>query len=221
MEETQKKKSILDNLVGLAAIIASVAIPLAQLGVGYYQNRTTQQQNRIADEEKRRFEITKLFMDNYAGKNAETQIATIQIMKGLDPAFFITIESGLKEATKSDSVKASIRRATVEAATELGNDPTVRTKNRKVQKVLSAKEFESQGLQWVSKGDFDKAQESFQKSNQEYKTYESMDEFMKKHDNEWTSDLSREQRKKLKEFYKKNSSSKIDGFPPPGFTEIK
>ena len=41
-----------------------------------------------------------------------------------------------------------------------------------MQKVLSAKEFESQGLQWVSKGDFDKAQESFQKSNQEYQTYE-------------------------------------------------
>ena len=94
MEEQPKKKSILDNLVGLAAIIASVAIPLAQLGVGYYQNRTTQQQNRIADEEKRRFEITKLFMDNYAGKNAETQIATIQIMKGLDPAFLLPSKAG-------------------------------------------------------------------------------------------------------------------------------
>ncbi len=221
MEDTPKKKSILDNLVGLAAIIASVAIPLAQLGVGYYQNRTTQQQNRIADEEKRRFEITKLFMDNYVGKNVETQIATIQIMKGLDPSFFIAIESGLKEATKSDSVKASIRRATVEAATELGNDPIVRTKNRKVQKVLSAKEFEDQGLVWVEKGDFGKAQESFQKSNKEYQSYQSMEEFMKKHDNEWTSDLSREQRKKLKEFYKKNSSAKFDDFPPAGFTEIK
>lgn len=221
MEDTPKKKSILDNLVGLAAIIASVAIPLAQLGVGYYQNRTTQQQNRIADEEKRRFEITKLFMDNYVGKNVETQIATIQIMKGLDPSFFIAIESGLKEATKSDSVKASIRRATVEAATELGNDPTIRNKNRKVQKVLSAKEFEDQGLVWVSKGDFNKAQESFQKSNQEYQTYQSMEEFMKKHDNEWTSDLSREQRKKLKEFYKKNSSTKFEDFPPAGFTEVK
>jgi hypothetical protein len=220
MEESPKKKSILDNLVGLAAIIASVAIPLAQLGVGYYQNRTTQQQNRIADEEKRRFEITKLFMDNYAGKNAETQIATIQIMKGLDPAFFITIESGLKEATKSDSVKASIRRATVEAATELGNDPTIQTKNRKVQKVLSAKEFESQGLEWVSKGDFGKAQESFQKANKEYKTYSNMEDFMKEHDNEWSSNLTRQQRKQLKEFYKK-SSSKSDVFPPPGFTEIK
>lgn len=221
MEDTPKKKSILDNLVGLAAIIASVAIPLAQLGVGYYQNRTTQQQNRIADEEKRRFEITKLFMDNYVGKNVETQIATIQIMKGLDPSFFIAIESGLKEATKSDSVKASIRRATVEAATELGNDPTVRTKNRKVQKVLSAKEFEEQGLVWVTKGDFSKAQESFQKSNKEYQTYESMEEFMKKNDNEWTSDLTREQRKKLKEFYKNSSSAKSTDFPPTGFTEVK
>ena len=221
MEDNPKKKSILDNLVGLAAIIASLAIPLAQLGVGYYQNRTTQQQNRIADEEKRRFEITKLFMDNYVGKNVNTQIATIQIMKGLDPTFFLAIESGLKEATKSDTVRASIRRATIEAATELNNDPTIRTKSQKVQKVLSAKKFEDQGLVWVSKGNFDKAQESFQKSNKEYKTYENMDEFMKTHDNEWSSDLSREQRKQLQNFYKKSSSSKIDGFPPPGFTEIK
>ena len=221
MEDNQKKKSILDNLVGLAAIIASLAIPLAQLGVGYYQNRTTQQQNRIADEEKRRFEITKLFMDNYVGKNVNTQIATIQIMKGLDPTFFLAIESGLKEATKSDTVRASIRRATIEAATELNNDPTIRTKSQKVQKVLSAKKFEDQGLVWVSKGNFDKAQESFQKSNKEYKTYENMDEFMKSHDNEWSSDLSHKQRKQLQDFYKKSSSSKIDGFPPPGFTEIK
>ena len=221
MEDQTKKKSILDNLVGLAAVIASLAIPLAQLGVGYYQNRTTQQENRIADEEKRRLEITKLFMDNYVGKNDETQIATIQIMKGLDPAFFISIETGLKETTKSDTVRASIRRATVEAATELGNDPTIRTKNKKVQKVLSAKEFEDQGLVWVSKGDFNKAQESFQKANKEYKTYDNMDEFMKKHDSEWTTDLNRVQRKKFKDFFKKKSSEKSDTFPPPGFTEIK
>ncbi len=221
METQPKNKPILDNLVGVAAVIASLAIPLAQLGVGYYQNRTTQQENRIADEEKRRLEITKLFMDNYVGKNDETQIATIQIMKGLDPAFFISIETGLKETTKSDTVRASIRRATVEAATELGNDPIIRTKNKKVQRVISAKALENQGLEWVSKGDFNKANESFKQANKEYKTYGSMEEFMKKHDNDFSSDLSREQRKKLKEFYKKTSDDKFTTFPPPGFTEIK
>ena len=66
------------------------------------------------------------------------QIATIQIMKALDPTFFIAIEDGLKETSHSDTVKASIRRATVEAATEIleGNS---NHKNVKVNKVLSAK----------------------------------------------------------------------------------
>jgi len=207
MEDKPKNKISSESLIGLAAVIASIAIPLAQFLVGYYENHTAQLQNQRLEEERRRLEITKLFMDNYVGKSVDVQIATVQIMKTLDPTFFISIEGGLKEATKSDTVRASIRKATVEAANELGNDPSNRTKNKKVQKVLSAKEFEDQGLNLVLKGDFDQAQKSFQKANQAYPKYYSVDEFMKKHDNDFSSDLTREQRKQLKNFYKKNSFS--------------
>jgi Spy/CpxP family protein refolding chaperone len=201
--EEPKKKSLLDNLVGLAAIIASVAIPLAQIVIGYFDNQTARIQSQKVDDEKRRFEITKLFMDNYVGKKADIQIATIQIMKNLDPAFFISIESGLKEATHSDTVRASIRRATFEAANEIGEISPNATKNRKVQKVLSAQKYEQDGLVWVSKGDFDKAKKSFEQAQEVHPTYYNMDEFMEKYDRDFSSNMTREQRKKFKDFYKK------------------
>ena len=79
-------------LIALAAVIASIALPLAQFFVGYIEQKTAQEQNVRLEEERRKLEITKLFMDNYVGKTDEVQIATIQIMKTLDPHFFISIE---------------------------------------------------------------------------------------------------------------------------------
>ena len=102
MEEKPKSKISSDSLVGLAAVIASIAIPVAQFLVGYFENRTAQMQSISLEQERRRLEITKLFMDNYVGKSAEVQVATVQIMKTLDPNFFISIEGGLKNATKND-----------------------------------------------------------------------------------------------------------------------
>ena len=47
-------KKIETSKIGLAALIASIGIPLAQLMVGYLQNTTTQSQNAILEEERRR-----------------------------------------------------------------------------------------------------------------------------------------------------------------------
>ncbi len=210
MEEKPKSKISSDSLVGLAAVIASIAIPLAQFLVGYFENRTAQMQNISLEQERRRLEITKLFMDNYVGKSAEVQVATVQIMKTLDPNFFISIEGGLKNATKNDTVRASIIKATVEAATELGEAPLPQTNKKKVQKVLTAKDFEEQGYKWISSGDFDKAQQSFQKSHQEFPTYKSVDDFYEKYDKDFSSNLNPEQKKKFRLFKKKDSFSAVD-----------
>jgi hypothetical protein len=169
-EEAKKTES---NKIGLAALIASIGIPLAQLAVGYLQNHTAQMESAILEKERRRLEITKLFLDNYVDKKSDVQIATIQIMKALDPTFFIAIEDGLKETTHSDTVRASIRRATVEAATEI-SETNSNHKNQKVKKVLSAKKFENEGIELLNRGDKKNAQKLFDKANQEYPIYQKL-----------------------------------------------
>jgi hypothetical protein len=166
-EEAKKPEA---SKIGLAALIASIGIPLAQLMVGFFEQHTTQLNNVTLEKERRRLEITKLFLDNYVDKKSDVQIATIQIMKALDPAFFIAIEDGLKETTKSDTVRASIRRATVEAATEI-SETNSNHKNQKVKKVLSAKKLQNEGLDLLSKGDTKNAQKLFEKANKEYPIY--------------------------------------------------
>ena len=168
-EEAKKTET---SKIGIAALIASIGIPLAQLMVGYLQNTTTQSQNAILEKERRRLEVTKLFLDNYVDKKSDVQIATIQIMKALDPTFFIAIEDGLKETSHSDTVKASIRRATVEAATEI-SESNANNKNAKVKRVLSANKLQTQGLDLLSKGDKKNAQKFFDKANQEYPIYQT------------------------------------------------
>ncbi len=170
MDDQPKSKISSDLLLGLAAVIASIAIPVAQFLVGYYEQKTAQMQNIVMEQEKRRLEITKMFMDNYVGKPAEQQMATVQIMKSLDPTFFISIENGLKEATKSDSVKATIRKATLEAASELtGTSNHVKTP--KITKVLSSKEYEEKAFEYLQKGDTENANKYFDKAHKEYPIY--------------------------------------------------
>jgi hypothetical protein len=213
VEETEpsKKRISFESQIGLAALIASVAIPLAQFFVGYFEQRTIQQQNTILEQERRRIEITKMFMENYVGKKPDVQIATIRIMKTLDPDFFISIEEGLNETTSSDSVKATLRKATVEAATEIGSNSTNLNKNKKVQRVLSAKEFENKGYDLLLKGDFKNAEKSFQQANQHYPTYISIEEFNKKYPDAKMTEFSEKDSKKgnWKSFFK-NKSSKSD-----------
>jgi hypothetical protein len=140
MAETAKSQ------LGIAAIIASIGIPLAQLAVGYLEQHTARIQNAALERERRRLEVTKLFLDNYIGKKTDVQIATIQIMKGLDPEFFISIEEGLSETTRSDTVKASLRRATINAAKEISVDnKPLATRNQKITQILSSKEASKQG----------------------------------------------------------------------------
>lgn len=169
-EEVKKPEA---SKIGLAALIASIGIPLAQLMVGYLQNYTTQLDNAAQEKERRRLEVTKLFLDNYVDKKSDVQIATIQIMKALDPVFFIAIEDGLKETTKSDTVRASIRRATVEAATEI-SETNSNHKNQKVKRVLSAKQLQNEGIELLNKGDKKNAQKLFDKANKEYPIYQNM-----------------------------------------------
>jgi hypothetical protein len=164
VEETKKTESA---RIGIAALIASIGIPVAQLLVGYFSQQTTQIQNAALERERRRLEVTKLFLDNYVGKKTDVQIATIQIMKSLDPVFFISIEEGLKETTHSDTVMASIKRATVEAATEVQADPNIKTKNKRVQKVLSVHQLEKESYDNFVKGDIKTAKIKWQKANQE------------------------------------------------------
>jgi hypothetical protein len=169
---SDKPKVSEGSKIGIAALIASIGIPLAQLMVGYFQQYTTQQQNAALENEKRRLEITKLFLDNYIGKKTDVQIATIQIMKALDPAFFISIEEGLKETSNSDSVKASIRRATIDAANEISvNLPP--QKSTKLKKVLSSSELEEKGREALKKGDSKTAQKYFDQANDAYPIYRS------------------------------------------------
>lgn len=69
--EAKKPKA---NKIGLAAIIASVGIPLTQLAVGYLQNHTAQMESAVLEKEHRRLEITKLFLDNYVDKKSDVQL---------------------------------------------------------------------------------------------------------------------------------------------------
>ncbi len=192
-EEAKKPET---NKIGLAALIASVGIPLVQLMVGYLQNHTTQLENATLEKERRRLEITKLFLDNYVDKKSDVQIATIQVMKALDPTFFIAIEDGLKETTHSDTVRASIRRATVEAATEISEDNS-NHKNQKVKKVLSAKKLETEGNELLSKGDKKNAQKFFDKANQEYPIYQKLTASPKGFDNSDMKKMQKELNKKM------------------------
>lgn len=206
MENNEPKKSRFssDQLVGLAAVIASIAIPLAQFLVSYFEQHAIQQQNQRLEEERRRLEITKLFMDNYVGKSADVQIATIQIMKTLDPSFFLAIEGGLKEATKSDSVRAIIRDATVEAASEISYDSQNKKANPKVKKVLSVKELEDKGYEYLKKGDVTNANKYFQKAMDEYPShYQSTDikdfgSFSKRSQKQMEKELQRKLEEQMK-----------------------
>lgn len=173
-EEAKKTES---TRIGIAALIASIGIPLVQLLVGYFSQQTTQLQNVSLERERRRLEVTKLFLDNYVGKKTDVQIATIQIMKSLDPVFFISIEEGLKETTHSDTVKASIRRATVDAATEVSTQLGNGVKNKKVQRVLSAKKFEERGNEHFAKGDLKSAKIEWQKADQEFPLFKGENSF--------------------------------------------
>ncbi len=163
MPEEIKKSG---SQIGLAALIASVGIPVVQLLVGFFEQHTAQLNNVALEKERRKLEITKLFLDNYVGKKTDVQIATIQIMKSLDPVFFISIEEGLKETTHSDTVKASIKRATVDAATEIERDPTIKTKIKKAQKVLATHQLERESYEAFSKGDIKSAKIKWQKANE-------------------------------------------------------
>lgn len=175
-EETKKTES---TRIGIAALIASIGIPLVQLLVGYFSQQTTQIQNISLERERRRLEVTKLFLDNYVGKKTDVQIATIQIMKSLDPVFFISIEEGLKQTTHSDTVKASIRRATVDAATELSTESGGTIKNKKVQRVLSAKKYEDKGNNHFERGDLKNAKIEWQKADQEFPLFADEKSFRK------------------------------------------
>jgi hypothetical protein len=177
MAEEVKKPAT--NQIGIAALIASIGIPLTQLLVGYLQQQTTQLENVALEKERRRLEITKLFLDNYVNKKTDVQIATIQIMKSLDPSFFISIEEGLKETTHSDTVRASIKKATVDAANEIAVDPTIRVKSKKVQKVLSAQKLEKEGYDNFLKGDFKSAKIKWHRANEEFPSFQD-DEFFDK-----------------------------------------
>jgi hypothetical protein len=172
-DETKKTENA---RIGIAALIASVGIPVAQLLIGFFEQHTSQLQNAALERERRRLEVTKLFLDNYVGKRTDVQIATIQIMKSLDPVFFISIEEGLKETTHSDTVRASIKRATVEAATEVNADPTIKTKNKQVQKVLSVHQLEKESYDHYVKGDLKTAKIKWQKASQENSPFPN-DEF--------------------------------------------
>jgi hypothetical protein len=169
MPEEVKKSG---SQIGLAALIASVGIPVAQLLVGFFEQHTAQLNNVALEKERRKLEITKLFLDNYVGKKTDVQIATIQIMKSLDPVFFISIEEGLKETTHSDTVRASIKRATVDAATEIETDPNVKTKIKKVQKVLATHQLEKESYEAFSKGDIKSAKVKWQKANEDNLTFQ-------------------------------------------------
>jgi hypothetical protein len=173
-EEAKKTESA---RIGIAALIASIGIPLAQLLVGFFSQQTTQLQNIALEKERRRLEVTKLFLDNYVGKKTDVQIATIQIMKSLDPVFFISIEEGLKETTHSDTVKASIRRATVDAATEVSTESGNSIKNKKIQKVLSAKHYEEKGNEHFARGDLKSAKIEWQKADQEFPLFKDEGSF--------------------------------------------
>jgi hypothetical protein len=173
-EEAKKTESA---RIGIAALIASIGIPLAQLLVGFFSQQTTQLQNIALEKERRRLEVTKLFLDNYVGKKTDVQIATIQIMKSLDPVFFISIEEGLKETTHSDTVKASIRRATVDAAIEVSTESRSSVKNKKIQKVLSAKQYEEKGNEHFAKGDLKSAKIEWQKADQEFPLFKEESSF--------------------------------------------
>ncbi len=211
MEEPTKKRISFESQIGLAAMIASVAIPLAQFFVGYFEQQTIQQQNTTLEQERRRLEITKMFMENYVGKKPDVQIATIRIMKTLDPHFFISIEEGLNETTTSDSVRATLRKITVEAATEIGDNPTNLNKSKKAQRVLSAKELENKGYDLLLKGDFENAEKSFHEANQHYPTNISIEEFNKKYPDAKFTEFSEKDSKKgnWRNFFKKKSS-KLD-----------
>jgi ABC-type Na+ efflux pump permease subunit len=162
-EEVKKTET---TRIGIAALIASIGIPLAQLLIGYFSQQTTQLQNVALEKERRRLEVTKLFLDNYVGKKTDVQIATIQIMKSLDPVFFISIEEGLKQTTHSDTVRASIKRATVEAAHEVQADPNIKNKSKKIQKVLASHQLEKESYDNYVKGDLKTAKIKWQKANQ-------------------------------------------------------
>lgn len=215
-EEAKKTESA---RIGIAALIASIGIPLAQLLVGFFSQQTTQLQNIALEKERRRLEITKLFLDNYVNKKTDVQIATIQIMKSLDPSFFISIEEGLKETTHSDTVMASIKRATVEAATEISIDPTIKTKNKKVQKVLSAHQLEKESYDNFVKGDLKTAKIKWQKANTENSPFPN-DEFFDK-STKWQEIKSGELKDLKKNGWKELKSGEWHEVKSSGWKEIK
>ena len=215
-EEAKKTET---TRIGIAALIASIGIPLAQLLVGYFSQQTTQLQNIALEKERRRLEVTKLFLDNYVGKKTDVQIATIQIMKSLDPIFFISIEDGLKQTTHSDTVKASIKRATVEAATEVQANPSTKTNNKKVQKVLSVHQLERESYDHFVKGDIKSAKIKWQKANQESSLI-SNDEFFN-NSSSW-KEISKKDLKELKKNgFKELKSGEWREVKSSGWKEIK
>jgi hypothetical protein len=215
-EEAKKTET---TRIGIAALIASVGIPVAQLLIGFFEQHTTQLQNAALERERRRLEVTKLFLDNYVGKKTDVQIATIQIMKSLDPVFFISIEEGLKETTHSDTVRASIKRATVEAATELDADPTIKNKNKKIQKVLSVHKLEKESYDDYVKGNIKTAKIKWQKANEVDSPFPK-DEFFD-NSSKWKEIKNGDLKELKKNGFKELKSSEWHEVKSSGWKEIK
>ncbi len=193
--------------VGLAAVIASFLIPLAQVIAPVVQEAWTTDMKLRVDQaiaverlaleraissEKQREQVADILMDRYIDQDAEDQRKALAIIIGLFPHFAGDLEEALSRYAANDAVKDAAERG-IARASDVPNS------------VLDqARQAEQAGFEALLKNDLPLAREQFDKAFRAYPDFHNVDEIKRKLDTLTTDDATTMQRLK-KSIVKENS----------------
>ena len=158
--------------LGLAALIAAVLLPAAQVMtpvVGDIINKRNElAANATIESEKRRIEVTRLLFENYFGKPAEQQAATVDYLVALFPKELKDLQPLLISRAADNAVVSK-----VDAAVATTTDVSV-------SEAESAAQLEREGFQAIIAGDLPSARKYFGTAYSLFPTYHQVDEIYRR-----------------------------------------
>jgi hypothetical protein len=156
--------------LGLAAIIASVCIPAAQvvapLVLEWYTSNLQARTNKGIELDKHKEQVAKLVLDSYLDQEAEKQEATLAVLKVFFPEYMA--DTTMLKALSKTAVNAAVAEKVDEATATASK---VQPSNRDI-----ARDAENAGFVALKQGNIPSARTYFDKAKAAYPTYHNVDE---------------------------------------------
>ncbi|MBK7384842.1 MAG: hypothetical protein IPI81_16140 [Flavobacteriales bacterium] len=160
--------------VGLAAVIASFLIPLAQVVAPAVQEIATTKQKTVVEQEiaydKHKEQVADILLKRYIDQDANDQHGALAIIGALFPEFAVKLEEAFGRYAKDSTVQRQAEMIVAQAA-------SVATSDLKI-----AREAENSGFEALAQGDAVTAKQQFNMAYEAYPTFHNVDEIRRKLD---------------------------------------